>query len=356
MNRDEGDKAFEKRLEEILHASKNPTASRNALALLFPKAEKVLKTYASSSVAEGKGDAKRAKRIMDPDSAAMYFKLDPLNASWSKSEIAALLSSAPRELFELADKKISESSEAGRPKLRRHLLEILTGIFDEKRPFNVEWLEAIVAASSPLIRAVDPDSPSLFEITNTDRLRWVTLEGLKVMDPAGRTDAFLKVIPEAVDVSLLSDMMRSILGDLRPDGAKAARDVSISFDDRAEDVRQALLARVRAIDGMREVWAQADPREVVWFWWGSGEESETREFADREMKTLQGLVGLIRVVLGKTVSSSEGVFDSINESAASRLLNLERLKERVDEAVTKEIDSNSRALLLRFQKAKKRSR
>jgi hypothetical protein len=142
MNETEDELA--KSLKSMLEQAASVDGAKHVLALLFPKAERILKTYLPSDYASP-GTQKRAKRISDQDSATSYFRLEPRRPSWSKAEIEALLNvKEPKEAFELVSDRINAAAAPDQSRLRSTFLEMLDGAFGPGRPFTESWLRAIL--------------------------------------------------------------------------------------------------------------------------------------------------------------------------------------------------------------------
>jgi hypothetical protein len=84
----------------------------------------------------------------------------------------------------------------------------------------------------------------------------------------GRSNLLLPAIQRAADISILCDLVRSLAGDRHPDGAQSERE-SAAFGDSTDIIRDELLARVRALAATNQIWIQAQPAHVIWFWWGA---------------------------------------------------------------------------------------
>ena len=221
MNDD--DKKLNELLENMLSRAKSREAVRSALAQLFPKAERALQTYVPDN-SNDRNERKRQRRLSEKDFAAVYFRLDPQPASWSRSEIDTILNSAnPAEALNQVKSRVNSAPENDRPRMRRLFLEALDGAFGVLRPFNLDWFKALVDAGTSFIAMGDQTTHFLYTFDNADRLRWILIHALDGLSPENRAQLMQLIIPEASDISLLCDIFRTIARDLHKQGAKDER-------------------------------------------------------------------------------------------------------------------------------------
>ena len=219
----ERDDPFKRRLETILQNAKEPEAARHALGLLFPKAERILKTYASTNLSDLR-ERRRRRRLSTADHAANYFRLDPRPAAWGRDEIERLLKLPnPRDALSEVEARIRTASEIDRSKLRRFFLQELDGAFRPSLPFSKPWLLALVECSPDYIKVRDEDFRFLFSEDNEDRLRRIVVRALTTIPQPDRSFLLQSVIPVANDVTLLCGVLRTVVGDKHPDGARNDR-------------------------------------------------------------------------------------------------------------------------------------
>jgi hypothetical protein len=148
-------KRFAETLQAILRLAKSTEGARYALAQLFPKVESQLRTFVPSGSMDST-ERKRQHRISERDFAPAYFRLDPQPAAWSRSEIETILNAAePAEAVAMPEKRVNAASENDRPRLRRLFLEALDGAFGVLRPFNLNWLLALLDLGKRYIIAGD---------------------------------------------------------------------------------------------------------------------------------------------------------------------------------------------------------
>jgi hypothetical protein len=320
----EDEKRTQELLDRILDEAKRREPMRNALGLLFPKAESTLKTYLHTE-SDDLWERRKSRRISTSDYAPQYFRMDPQPATWSRAEIEKILNQAqPRESFALVEDRLQAATEGDRARLRRLFLQELRAAFRSGKPMNQEWLEAIVDASPGYIIVADKTEAFLISEDNQDRLRRAVLDGLVRLAPTDRAEVFKRAIQHASDLSLLCDVFRSIEGDVHPSGARNDRVREASFGDAAEPLRSLLTAKISRLSVDDRIWDQAQPGSVLWFWWGCDLEGTVQDFTRSEMEKPEGIRQLLRLPVQVAYSSSEGRFEHV-PSYWSRIVDLQRL-------------------------------
>lgn len=344
MNGD--DRKLSQILESMLSHAKSREATQNALAQLFPKAEAALHTFVPRH-SESRNERKRQHRISERDVAPAYFRLDPQPASWGRSELNSVLDSTdPIEAMNKVEERVNSAPESDRPRLRRLFLEALDGAFGVTRPFNLAWLQALLHFAPSYVAARDEAAVFLYTLDNADRLRWIIIHALEGLLPENRATLMLAAIPETKDISILCDVVRTIARDLNPEGAGDEL-YSAGFGDHTSAVRNALLARVRSLAQSNEIWAQAEPSHILWFWWGSDLQAEVREFTSQAMETEKGVRGLLDAPVS-VVHSTEGNYEHVAISNWSKLVNLDELASYAHEIIELSSDESDRKLAERF--------
>jgi hypothetical protein len=284
--------------------------------------EQTLETYIPSDGLETAAQ-KLKRRISQIDFAQNYFRLDPDAASWGRSEIAEALKD-PSKAFELLQQKLSHVQERERQRLERIFFELLDNAFLAGKKLNGDWLEAIVERSPAFIGEDDKGRrTSFFEPDMQDRLRLIVLHGLQNVSVSDRFYLLKEVIKTANDVSLICDVVRSILSDTNPEGAKE-KHRRIDLESNGEEIRSMLLIRVRNLANSGEIWSQVRPDHILWFWWGSNFADEVQSFLAEAMNTSTGLLKLLEITVG-SVMSSAGNFERVNISTWSKIVDLNQL-------------------------------
>jgi hypothetical protein len=349
---DQDDKKFAEILEKMLGQANSREAARSALAQLFPKAEAALRTYVPRE-SENRNERKRQRRLSEKDFAPAYFRLDPQPASWSRTEIDAVLNSSDPDVG-LADveRRVKAAPERDKPRLRRVFLEALDGAFDVYRPFSLAWFQALLKFGPSYVAARDETTQFLYTFDNADRLRWVLVHALQKLLPENRAQLVMEIIPQAADVSILSEVVRTIAGDQHDGGAKSDRQAT-GFGEFTDVIRERLLARVRSLAQTNQIWSQSQPDHILWFWWGCNFEAEVYRFTTDAMESEDGLRGLQNVTVS-LVHSTAGDYEHVG-SAWSKIVDLNKLAERA-----RELESSSkegdRRLAERFLRALERGR
>lgn len=235
----------------------------------------------------------------------------------------------PKESFEYVNDRLNKTKAEFHARFRRQFLEALDGAFSSGRRLTQPWLDAIVESSRVFIDANDETSRALVSIDNVDRLRWIVIHGLQQLDDVTRVKMVLAAIEKAEDLTLLADILRTILGDVHPEGSKSTVEAA-GFGEESNQVRSSLLSRVRSLAESSSFWDQARPPDLIWFWWGCDKEAEVKEFTARSMQSSEGLRALLHACVNR-VRSSSGDYDSVNRKTWSKVVDLEKL-ERIGKA------------------------
>ena len=164
-------------LEKMLKRAKNQNGASQILAMLFPKVENVLKTYAPDSM--NAQERVRARRVSVENFAESYFGLDPRALVWSRADIDEIVKSdQPAALFAEAQQRIERAPKVEQARLRTILLDSLNGAFEESYPFTLGWLIGFVDASPYFLKNKD-ESPEFFGSDNLQRMRWIVLGAIR---------------------------------------------------------------------------------------------------------------------------------------------------------------------------------
>ncbi|RTL63189.1 MAG: hypothetical protein EKK42_29140 [Pseudonocardiaceae bacterium] len=327
---DEEKKRFDRLIETGLSLAKNREGARHALAFLFPKAEKSIHTYLPPDADVNIRRIKR--RVSIAEFSENYFSLSPQLNDWSKPEFEQKFGEGPTETFELLAQKIAFAPEEERPDLRRTFIELLDAEFSSRAEINQEWLDAIINASQTLIRNKDEEAKFLFHFDNLDRLRWLLQHALERLPKETRATLIKSAIAGARDLSLLVDLVRGVIGDLKKEGAKREGPHRVDLGDESEAVRSILLSRVRTLATSGEIWHQARPAQLLWFWWGSTEDDEVLQFTSTAMDTREGLIGLLSNA-PSLVRSSEEDYEHVSPTWR-KIVDLDQLNAKAEELLS----------------------
>lgn len=342
----EDSKQLKEDIESLISAARDREAGRKALAILFPKAEGLLKAYVYSGP-DDIHERKQQRRISIPEFAPQYFRLTPSPAHWSRSEIERILTqSDPSTLIEDIKKKITVAVDYERPRLRRRLLEQIESAFGPNRSLTAPWLSFLVSISSSFIKARDEVTIALFPDENADRLRRIVLRGLISPPPAERSALFKAIIPEAKDISLLCDVYRAIEDDVQESDHTRNHQSEVTLGPEAQSVRTMLVARVESLTASQEIWAQAQPARILWFWYGSGREKDVRNFTDKAIQDVVGLRALLEVPIS-LVRSSNGNYEQVAQYW-NKIVNLQSLADEALQILQESRSEADRQLAQRF--------
>jgi len=349
---DSPDDQLKQRLEDALKMTRDKEGASNVLALLFPRAEKVLQTYVPSETDDAKINRLR-RRLSQRDFAANYFTLSPTHNSWGRLEFENLLKNGPKVTFDTLKNRLQMASTKDRSSLLRVFLELLDSAFSSQLLITQGWLDSIIAESPTFLREKDPTAETFFAIDNGDRLRWLVIDSLSRLSEKDRAALLRNAISSAQDLTILSDVVRSVVGDVNPEGSKERREKA-GLGDEANDIRDLLIERVRKLAESNEIWGQADAGRILWFWWGADKADEVLRFTDETMKTIRGLEGLFNAAIN-TVISSEGNYEHVNRSW-SKIANIQALVERAQELLLSSDNEEQKQLANRFLAAVERGR
>lgn len=339
-------------LEHLLSRAKSREGAQNTLAMLFPKAEQTLQTYVPSDGLDEWGQ-KAKRRISQIDFAQNYFRLEPNTTSWGRNEIAEALSD-PLKAFSMLREKLDRVESSERSRTRRIFFELLDSAFLGGKKIDANWLKAIIRESTTFIKEDQERVRTFFDLGVQERFRIIILHGLQNVNMDERCELLSDSILAAADLSLICDVIRSILADSNPEGSRE-KHRRIDLGASGEEIRLMLLNRVRDLARSGEIWSQAAPDDILWFWWGSNFVSEVQSFLNEAMNTHEGLVGLLRVTVSTVVSSS-GNYERVSRKMWSKLVNLDELEARAITFLASSYDDFERKSAERFLKAMERDR
>ena len=340
----------QQKVEKLLSEARHPDASRNLLALLFPKLNAQLKVILPLTPEE-EGERKRENRISQREFAQSYFGLTPDTLSWGRQELEEVLNVAPMEAMRKAEERVNAAAEKDQPRLRRQFLDALDGAFSSERPFTGEWLQALVDHSRLYLKASDPTQSLLHYVDNTQRFRRAIYAALNAMAPPVRGEVFEEAVTRASELSLLCAFFRTVVGDNNTYGV-TNRDREY-FGHQTEHIRSLLLGRVRSLSATTSFWLQASPGDLLWFWWGCNEE-EVREFANKAIDDNVGFQSLLTVTVHRVLSTG-GDYDAVSLEW-SKIVDLDRLEERARQLVQLAASGLERQLADKFLAALKSGR
>jgi hypothetical protein len=331
---------------QTLKDVRQANTARRALAILFPKAEKLLKT----SMYSGSRDVnlrRQKRRLSVADFAPVYFGLDPQKATWGRSELESILNHHDPDLaFLSVEERIGSAAEPDRSRLRRLFLDELRATFEVSREITKDWLRALLNASPVYIDAGDETSRFLYIEDNSDRLRMLVIRALEKLQPEDRVPLMASVVPEIGDLSVLCAVFRSVAPDRRPEGAVTDRISAASLGDQTDMVREQLLARVRDVAATGAIWRQAIPRDIVLFWWGSTLDNELWNFTSAATRTVNGSLSLLKVPI-HPVYSTAGNYEIVAPTW-SGILDLEALAACARNILVEDVSDENKQLAQRF--------
>lgn len=221
-----------------------------------------------------------------------------------------------------------------------------------------EWLPVILAEGPVLGRAADglrlldgaqePGSEAL-----EDRLCQLLARHLSATPPAER-GLLLETASEPLrDVSLAAALFRLLASASTEEAVSDRRDDY--FGPRTEDLRAKLFARVQNLAKTGEIWSQASPAALLWFWWACGQEQKVYEFTQQAMRDKKSAASLFPVPVDRLLIEG-AAHEVVLARRWSKILDLHGLErpalELALQGETREIRKSARRFLDAFANGK----
>lgn len=344
---DESESETARLVKLMVSEAANKEAAAKSLALLFPSAERTLKTYANI---DRQGGAERHRRIANREFTASYFSLEPTFKSWRKSDFTRLLASGAEGVFDSLADEISVFPSDQQKILLKSFLDELRNEIGRSIPITSQWLTSVFHFA-PQIFAMEADSErEAFGVSNANRLEWLAIEMLERAPNSERGDLFLTAVSQTSDLSLPCSIFRTIEGDINPEGASKNRHRAASLGEQSNQIRIDLLDKVRGVANSGCLWTQARPRWILWFWWGCDVESEVRAFIAKNLHQASTLRSLADAMIS-IVSSSSGNYFSVNLESWQRLVDIDRLLKSLEGAQLDTPTTEDKMILSQFKQA-----
>ncbi len=206
--------------------------------------------------------------------------------------------STPACAFALLEASLNKCPDAERLRLRGVVLDILEARISNETPLTGDWLKAVFEASVAYLRAGQggaayPDGKSL-----ADRLCTLVRAALALMSPPERVALFRAILPELSDVSLACLLLRSSADDQVAEAL---------FGPAVTELRSILQPCVEKLGARGDLWQQAAPAAVLWFWWSFAQEDRLYAFVKASMRDSRSLAALLDMIVEPAVPNSSGV-------------------------------------------------
>ncbi|MDX0072477.1 hypothetical protein [Sinorhizobium meliloti] len=309
-------------LLELLKVAKSEDAARAAIAMLFPRARKLLDAELLDT---GERDgATSGRRIRNADFARLYFLLTPKTVVWSKSQAQELMEGDPQVAFSVFESRINAVPADEKPKLRRLILELLDDKLRNSPDTRHPWLIAFLNNASALISDEDWQTTGLFESSNEDLIRMMLRKVLMASSQTERVELLKGAIDQAADISLLSELMRSISGEVEFGRTSSKPD---ALGGATQEVRDMLLARIQRLVADGGLLTQIRPANILWYWWACGYGEQVRAYTEHLMATDEGIRLLLKIPVSY-VRSTEGNYERVNQAVWEMIVDLRHLEER----------------------------
>jgi hypothetical protein len=197
------------------------------------------------------------------------------------AQIESLIAQAtPKGAFASFEAWIDGFPDAERPRLRNEILEGLKSRIPTEPSLTQEWLNALFAASGAYLRAgqgasVYPDGTSLAEC-----LCALVRAAFAMLSEAERVALFRALLPDLSDLSLACLLLANSADDHMAEAL---------FGSAVAELRGLLQPRVEKLGASGELWQQAAPAAVLWFWWRFAQEDRVYAFVKASMNDARSL-------------------------------------------------------------------
>ncbi|MBY5655694.1 hypothetical protein HFO32_25945 [Rhizobium leguminosarum] len=333
-------------LLSLLGHAKNQDAAKAALSLMFPTSKEMLGTGLLDTA-----DKDGSRRIGQRDFARIYFRLTPDTSIWSKTQARSLIDAEPTDAFQIFASKLDTATRDEKPKLRRLLLELLEEAMSRKEGGRSKWFIALLNNASLLLNDEGWQTAALFDLSIEDLIRTMLRQVLMASTQDERVELIKEAIANASDISLLCELMRSVSGDTEAEGMTYTPD---SLGEATQMLRDILLDRVRQMAEEGVLHDQAQPGDILWYWWGTGHGEEVREYTKRTMMKEVGLRFLLQVPISY-VRSTAGNYEKIDRQSWNKILDIEELRSRALELHSSSSSEMDRNIADRFLEALERN-
>ncbi|MBA8904180.1 P-loop NTPase fold protein [Phyllobacterium sp. P30BS-XVII] len=222
------------------------TSQRQAvITYLFPHLQQHFSRHSIGSVGE------RAHRIADFQYSLNYFSLTAESTSWPRSVLTFVLSQRPSKTITMMYSQLDKMPKVDHPELRRQFLSHLMVKLRERPADVLEWIDAIQSESHRLIQYKDETEPYADNLLSLRAIMTSLLHQLTMVEQSKK---LLSLIMQSEDISLLASVIRQ----------PKANELVLGKDETS--LRNALFQRVLDLEKNGELWHQADPLELIYFW------------------------------------------------------------------------------------------
>ncbi|MCD1264574.1 hypothetical protein B5M44_10595 [Shinella sumterensis] len=311
-----------KQLLALLKDAKNEDAARAALSIMFPQAKGLLGTEMLDTLQ--RHNERNSRRIEKADFAKNYFRLTPDTALSSTAEFEADIFSDPADVFRDYELRLMAAAEKDRPPIRRSLIELVGEALRDSNTDREAWFVALMDYAHILLSNEGWQAAALFDSSMEDSIRAMVTQALTDLSEDERVSLMKSAIDKASDISLLSELMRHLAGDVTSEGAP---EKSHALGVATSDLRKRLLDRVRSLAAEGTLLDQAQPRDILWFWWGTGNGEEVLTFTKQAIETPEGLRALLIAPLSP-VRSTAGNYEKVSRQSWNKIVDIRALEEK----------------------------
>lgn len=331
------------KVDPALEKANQPEAAQSALRFLFPN---LIPEDEIMFDRPKRDEQDETLRLSNSLSGGRYFDLGANRTRFSAGSLRKLLSNDdPSSQIADAIRWIEEQHEPVKADLRQQMAEAISrGKFSPLDPMTRDWFDALVAAW-PYFRRVESES-ALFISSNSQIIRGSIRRGLEQLEPAVALEILISSINKAADISVLADLARHFIGDVREEGAQS-RSVLLSI--YADDIRYQLLTRVQQLAKTGEIWKQSDPWGILWFWHQAIDTDDVKTFIEDEVSRDEPFTQIARGAIDR-VYSSTGTYERVNPRSLAHITNPNAIRLAAQKRLSSN-DEELRALAERFLRA-----
>ncbi len=344
------DETIKEKLETVLEGVRHKEACKNGLKILFPRVDKAYGGGGSS----GGGGGKTKRRVQFPEFFDTYFNLAPGATHLPVSRLAEVKSSQdPTSALQSIIVEIENAPEEKQSNLRRMFLEDLADHFGPNTPMSLAWLSALVNHSPYFISERDFRN-DFFMSDNEMLLESAVVRGIDPLGGDGGKILFelLEQDPPPHDLSLICDVVRTMTADEHPEGAV---DRTNRLGNWAARVRAKLRDQIRKLADRDELWTQADPTKIIWFWWSTNDLDGLRNFLSRSLKSEANGDRILTAFISDQLSSAHGRSQYVNLKSIASMIDPVELEEYAKKLLSSKLEKN-REVANRFLEALNRSK
>ena len=161
-------------------------------------------------------------------------------------------------------------------------------------PFAIDWVSVVFMAAPDYLRKEQGSGSQVRSFE--DRLRDLLGIVLRQAAPAERSALIGALLPDLADLSLLCAVLCKGSGDETPEEL---------FGAGLAELKTRLCARVERLAAKGDIWQQAAPSAILWFWWAA-QEDRVYAFVKSSMMERRGLTALLDMIIEPAARTADG--------------------------------------------------